>query len=121
MKDPTPMSDNDVLTNLVVKQQEINAATAQRLGEISTSLADMTQFIKNVYAGYKTADEKIVIDLNHVGERVQSLETARRDTKRWLAGAVAVITTEAGAAAYLYHALAGKMSVILDVASKVKH
>lgn len=108
------MSDVNLLTELVVKQQEINQKTAAALGKMSGQLEDMSTFIKNVYAGYKSGDTELMTKLVAVEAKTDLVTQKHRDTKKWLAGAVAVISVEGTMLGYYFTHLAGKVTTIVN-------
>lgn len=110
----THMSDINLLTSLIVKQQEINQETASALGKMSGQLEDMSTFIKNVYAGYKGGDEQLLTKLVAVEAKADLVTQKHRDARKWLGGAVAVITLEGTMLGYYFTHLATKVSTIVD-------
>ncbi len=109
-----PMSDINLLTSLIVKQQEINQETAAALGKMSGQLDDMSQFIKNVYAGYKSGDETLMTKLVTVEAKADVVAQKHRDAKKWLTGAVAVISFEGMILGYYCTHIATKVATIVD-------
>jgi hypothetical protein len=113
-RNTTMSQDINILTNLVIKQQQINQETAETLGKMSSQLEDVSQFIKNVYAGYKAGDEQLAVKVAAVDAKATETATKHRDAKKWLAGALAVITAEGSFLAFYFHYLSGKVELMLN-------
>jgi len=120
------MSDNDLLTNLVVKQQEINTETAKALGELPTTMKNMNNrlfidnggILKTIYETAKSDHVTVCTEVRGIDNRVGKIELTHRDAKKWLAGAIAVISTEGAMLGWYFTHVAGKVSSFLDAVKR---
>jgi hypothetical protein len=124
------MSENNdaLVSTLIVAQQRINSDTAKALGEMATTLKDMNErlfitnggVLKTIYDNCNTKNEDTCDKVTDVAKRTSKLEQRSRDTRKWLAGAIAVITTEGVTLGFLFQHFAGKVASVLDALKAVK-